>query len=378
VRPVLASLAILASLSGLGCRQLVGIEDIEPAPALSDAAPSDAAPRSDASHDAGACGCPGCTTLAFGLGLPTGLVRVRTDLYVTDYGLKPGEGALLRIPTAGGPVETVAAKLTHPSAIAADSRDIYWLDEDGKGHGVLEKRSASGGTTVALASGLGLVPELYMGLPQVPASLEIALTATDVYFVDFASNGTPGGIQVVSKGGGAVGTFVATTLADVGTASPVNTIAMVVDGNSIVLVDSNALFEGILEAPLPTGPVKVLGSNLAYPVNLAVAGNEIFFSSAGGLSGDTGAFQSISRSGGNPTTLVKGLTHPWAILVEDGFAYCSTLGQPRGGSIFKVSVDGGKEVALVTKAPQPFALASDSEHIYWVDPFCKTVMGVHK
>ncbi len=362
VRPPLAlAFALATGWLGLACRQVAGIEDIEPPRPAPDAGPR--------------CACAGCTTLAAGLGFPVGIVLVGTDLFVTDYGPKPGEGALLRIPTAGGPVERFLDGITHPSAIAADATHLYWLADDGKGHGFLETRAVSGGPVVELAHGLTAVPEVYMMLASAPTNSLLALTATDVYIVDFGLH--KGGILSVPKRGGPLGTFLKPALADAGTVSPVDTLAIATDKDSIVLIDSNTFFTGIVNAPLPSGQVRVIADNLLTPSNLASSGNDVLFCDIG-LSGRNGTLQSVPKSGGAATVLLSGLVSPWAVVADDAFAYCASIGLPVGGSIVKVALDGGPAIPLVPKTPQPFSLVVDSADVYWVDPVCKTVMKVPK
>jgi hypothetical protein len=359
----------LIALLGPACRQLAGVEEIQPPPA------PDAARVDAAKLDAGArCDCPGCTVLATGLPFPVSVVRVDRDLYVTSYGPKPGQGSLVRVPTTGGPVVTVLADLTHPSALASDGADLFWLAEDGTGRGVLQKRAVSGGPVQDLASGLQRVPLLYKGnYVTFPTSSLIAVSAMDVYFIDFLRNMGPVSVSSVSKNGGTPARFIASNLPDAGSLNPVAPLAIVAGHDALFWVDSNLNVGAILEAPFPTSSQRVLASNLVSPINLALGGDRIVFCDVG-LKGTGGTVQSIPQSGGTPTTLLKGLSFPWAIVVDQGFAYCATLGEYSNGQIVKVGLDGGAEVTIVERTPQPVALALDDASIYWVDPLCGTVM----
>ena len=232
-------------------------------------------------------------------------------------------------------------------------RIAFWLAEDGKGRGILETRAVSGGAIQNLASGLQPVPLLYKEKYVVfPTNSLMAVSSTDVYFIDFLSNTASAGVSSVPKNGGIARTFIASHLPDAGSLNPVAPIAVVADEGSLVWVDFNANISAILDAPFPTGPERVLASNLVSPINLALGGDKILFCDIG-LRGADGTVQAISKSGGTPTALLKGLSFPWAILVEDGFVYCATLGEHDNGQIVKVGLDGGAEVALVEKTRNP-------------------------
>jgi hypothetical protein len=184
-------------------------------------------------------------------------------------------------------------------------------------------------------------------------------------------------VSAVPKNGGTPGTFIASHLPDAGSLNPVAATAVVADRGSLVWVDLNANISAILDAPFPAGPQRVLASNLVSPINLTLGGEKILFCDIG-LRGSDGTLQSIPRSGGTPTILVKGLSFPWAIVLADAFIYCATLGEYYNGQIVKVSRDGGAAVAIVDKLPQPVAVAADDEAIYWVDAVCGTVMKAPK
>jgi hypothetical protein len=295
-----------------------------------------------------------------------------------NYGPTPGKGSLVRVPTGSGPVETILDKLIHPLALATDGTHLFWLAEDGKGRGLLQTRAVSGGPVVDLATGLRPFALLYEGkYTKIPTNSLLALSPTDVYFIDSLGKDRRGGISSVPKTGGSVGSLVRSNLPDAGALNPIAAIGIATDGDSVVWIDGNLAFDGIVRAPFPTGPLEVLTSNLVSPINLTVSGDEIVFCDIG-LSGRSGTILSIPKSGGAPTSLLTGLSFPWTVLVDDGFVYSATLGQYSGGQIVKVSLDGGSHVTLVDKAPQPVALVADDESIYWVDPFCETVMKAPK
>jgi hypothetical protein len=363
VHRVLAPLLIACAFAGLACRQIAGIEEIK--------LPADAGNGDGAVS----CDCPGCTVLDHDLDLPLSLVLVGDGVYVLVYGSGPGKGSLVRVPTAGGQAQVVVGALTQPISLVADATNLYWMAVDTAGSGILERVAIAGGAPVTLATGLAVPDFFTSGVVQGPTNTLIALTATDVYFVNFIG-GDPAGVRSVPVGGGDAGTLLADSLPDAGVLSTSEVYSIATNGQSLFAIEDNCLFSGIVSMPLSGGPLKVLTGDLTNPYDFTLSGQSIIFSDIG--NGVNGSVQSVPLSGGAPKFLAQDLPVPWALLVDQGFVYCTNFGSgPVPGSIVKIAQDGGKPEALA-EAPQPEDLVTDSEYVYWVDSVCGTLTKVAK
>jgi hypothetical protein len=385
---------MVAAFGALGCRQLAGIENIMPAP------PTDAPGDTPAPGDAGRCGCPGCTQLAkMGVpSLPLSLVLVGADLFVLSYGPDVGQGALLRVPTSGtgdAAPEILQGNLTRPFSIAADATHLYWIGEDGKGGGIVEKYPLAGGSAVTLASGLPTHTLISTGDVLNPSNSYLALTATDVYFVEFPG-GSPGGVDSVPIDGGVTRPFIPYNEADAGLTAdsgltdlnPVWAYAIATDGKSLFVLNVNATngvgcFDGIFEVPLSGGPPKLVINPINYGGNLALAGNDVVFTEyATGTMTAAGTLSTVPKSGAPKGKVLDGMLGlPWAIAVDQGVAYLANLSDGTNkdtGTLVKVDVGGGRPATLASSIPAIEDLVVDSEYVYWVDSSCGTVMKIRK
>jgi hypothetical protein len=377
VRRHLASLFMAGALLGLGCRQIAGIEDVQPV----DAGKS---MEARAGGPGGTCGCPGCTTLASAQGLPLSLVLVDGYVYFLDYGPEDGQGSLMRVATGGGQPETVVGNLTRPFSIAADATNFYWQAEDAKG-GIVVKRAIAGGAPETLASGLPPLTDLVTQSEILaPTTNDIALSTTDVYFVGF-SPGNFGGpeplqIESVPIAGGAVKPFISQWPNDSGSPDGgegyvLYPLAIVTDSRSVYLITSAGQI-GVLKVPIAGGVTDVLVENLENPYALALDGTILVFTDDGNFT--NGLVETVPTSGGSPSILAKGVA-PWEMVVSQGTVYFINTDQnAQVSSIDSLDLTGNKLTTLATTLPEPVAITVDSESIYWTDSFCGTVMKMHK
>jgi hypothetical protein len=362
---------LVVGVTGLGaCRLIAGIHDVEATDASSDVA--------HPPGDAGACQCSGCTTLAKNLNAPASLVLVDANLYVLCSGTDKDEGSLVRVPTTGGSVETLEPNLTWPISIATDDTNLYWLAQNDANKGIVAKRPVAGGSVVTLASGQGTPGGA--SYSSVPTNTLIALTKTDVYFVDWddcLGLDSPDAVNRVPIDGGPVEVF----LSDIplGLGADASTclgglwpIAIQTDGKSLFVMNTTGTcFDVIFEVPLSGGSASLIADELTTPTNFALAGSDVVY-----LDQDT--VQIIPQSGGAPKQLTNQLPGPWTVLTDDTYAYCLSNDLALGpGSIVKVKLSGGATTTLATSAV-PQAFVTDSENIYWVDSKCGTVMSAPK
>jgi hypothetical protein len=107
---------------------------------------TDAAPADGASGDAGDAAPP------YAPYAPVGVVADATHVYWTERGhgiAIPSDGALMKMPLAGGPPEVLVGGLHGPGDLALDGDTLYWASTDGR----IAKVNVAGGPPNVLATG---------------------------------------------------------------------------------------------------------------------------------------------------------------------------------------------------------------------------------
>jgi hypothetical protein len=110
---------------------------------------------------------------------PVGVVADATHVYWTERGhgiAIPPDGALMKMPLAGGAPEVLVAGLHGPGDLALDGDTLYWANTDGR----IMKVSVAGGSPTLLATG------------QVDP-LNVTVDATAVYWTNRGGVGAPEG-----------------------------------------------------------------------------------------------------------------------------------------------------------------------------------------
>src|SRR5580658_4212668 len=110
-------LAVLVMLCMGACRQIAGLENLEP--------PADAEPLA---YDGGpGCSCAGCTVLAHDdLLEPQSLVVVNGTVYWLDSGSSGNNGRLMSVSTtSGGPPVELVPDLNSPLSLTTDNSSLY-------------------------------------------------------------------------------------------------------------------------------------------------------------------------------------------------------------------------------------------------------------
>jgi hypothetical protein len=393
MRRAVPLLAVVAIFAWQGCRQIAGIEDLEPA----DAASTQDGPTSDAKKPvpdagigdgaggdgAGICQCEGCVELASALNSPLSLTVVGSDIYFLNYGPEDGTGSLMSVPTKGGKKRTVLGGLTRPFSLVTDGANLYFQAQDGTGaaKGVLVKYPI-GGTPQTLAAGLGELQGLVSGINIAnPTTNDIAVTPTNVYFVEYAPAGfdLPKGILSVSQEGGTVTAFASLWPNDGGPTyeggpNTLSTYAIVTDG--VALYATSILSEiGVLKIPLGGGPSEALVANLTAPYALALTGNEVIFCDDA-INLTAGSIQSIPEDGGAPTILSKSGA-VWAMVADTAknLLYFIDPGGSVPAAIKSFDLGTHEVKTVLPELAEPVSLAIDSQNVYWTDAFCGTVVS---
>jgi hypothetical protein len=158
--------------------------------------------------------------------------------------------------------------------LAIDDAYVYWAQSGPYGtKGSVSKAPLAGGTPTELATGLvtmSIESDGTLSPNSVPS--QVAVNATDVYFVDYGYM-SPSAVMRVSKNGGATQT-VATD--EVGVDAP---WTLVLDDTAAYW--TNAVYPGgtVASAPLAGGALKIVADDQWGPHALAVRDGQIYWSS---------------------------------------------------------------------------------------------------
>ena len=239
-----------------------------------------------------------------------GLAVVGPTVYWDDYNYSgassPSEpqGILTGAPIGGGQVTTLATGQGLPSALAADSTNLYWLNLQ-----QCPTPTTCGSAVMSMPVGGGTPVVVASVTPSTPNT--IAIDASNVYW------GTNDGrIEMVPKHGGTP-----TLLADYET-----TVAgMVVSGSSVYWLTSGG---DLMQTPTGGGPSTAIVVGTDSIVGLAADSTNVYFATGSDpfeTSGDSpSTIQKVPLGGGSAETLWTGTDTPEAIQVDGTSLYFTT------------------------------------------------------
>ncbi|HEX4476313.1 MAG TPA: hypothetical protein VH142_14605 [Polyangiaceae bacterium] len=283
-------------------------------------------------------------------------------------------GQCLPVPLATGQFD--------PGGITVDGTNVYWSNNGdfGGAHGSVQEIAIGGGPIIAIAS-------------NEAGPLGIALTDTDVYFVDegtSAGNYDDGAIRHVPKAGGTVATLAGKQSFPVAIAVTATTAywttldnvlqvkltggtpAVITSGTpDQLVVDSKNLYIGGADGtvslfPLTGGAVKTLATAAAGVLRLAVSATDAYFTTA-----DQVVLSTPIPAGGTIATVASTQNSPLAVAVDDEFVYWTTQGTSNrnfnDGTIVKAPVGGGPTVVLATAQVDPNSITVDATSVYWTN-----------
>jgi hypothetical protein len=127
----------------------------------------------------------------------------------TVYLTNPAAGTINSVPSAGGPVTTLASGPWSPLTIAVDAANVYWMDASS---GSAMKVPVHGGPVVTLSAASSMPPMNgvnFYGIAALPLPVAPGQTAQSVYFSreDNAGNSNAGWLLSVPTSGGSAVTL---------------------------------------------------------------------------------------------------------------------------------------------------------------------------
>lgn len=266
--------------------------------------------------------------------------------------------AVLRVPLAGGPVETLAQDNGVSSNIAVDDGFVYYMTFFGIGGQICrvpKTGAADAGPEVLAATG-------NYGMPF------IAADDANIYWTTgrFAGTTQSGSLYSVAKIGGSV------VKLNVATSAPTTSVAA--DDTNIYFANA----QGRMLAVSKTGTVTLLGLSQAGATGLLADGKKVYWANSG-----AGSIKAIDKpvggSAGTPAAqvLAGGQNEPLRIAKDDVAIYFTNRGN---GTIASCPLSGCADVARVVASDQsaPVGIAVDAVAIYWGNSGNGTVMKVAK
>jgi hypothetical protein len=271
----------------------------------------------------------------------------------------PSNNGSIAMASLGGGMQVLAGQRLAPSGIAVDATTVYWVDAGtATASGSVNKVPIAGGPVTMLASAVN------------PSA--IAVDATNVYFTTISVTAVdPGGhdtyastIARVPKAGGAV-----TVLVKSGVYTPSN---LLVDATSAYWVDGgdrSSDHTGIFKVAIGGGVPTALAIGDFYNRGLALDASSVYFATRDSI-------KKVPVAGGTATTLATApdlAPSPGALAVDAHDVFFTTTGnqstcmQYRTGTIAKIPISGGAITTLATQQAIPSAIAVDGAKVYWAE-----------
>lgn len=263
---------------------------------------------------------PTLHVLATGQSHPRGVAVASGFVWFTAF----EDGALKRVPLAGGAVETRATDLEDAQPIDVDDAFVYVGMNRARGD--VLRVPQSGGKPTKLAEEQDHV-------------LAVAVVGDRVWFT------TSNAVKSVPKVGGKT-----TTIAD--GVSGANDLAA--DDRDVFYPVYNG---GVLSAaPRAGGAPRVVLKDLAFPTAVVVRGGRVYVACTG-----DGTIRSVAPDGTGARVVASGLSYPMRMTADDTHLLVTTA----GGTVARIARDGGQVTTVATGQNQPEGIAIAGDRVIW-------------
>jgi hypothetical protein len=288
--------------------------------------------------------------LVSGLNAPAAIAIDATHLYWAEQGSFDAafnyshDGAVKRVPLAGGAVEVLASGLEDPYAIALDAGNVYWAEYGSfapfVGAAVKKKAKAGGAvTTLATQSGYGVGPQM-------------AVDSSRVYW----ANTWDGQVDSVPVGGGSTTALVITT------GWP---WSVAVDSTSLYWTE-NFAGQTVYRADLNGANQVTVGVADSYAAGIVVFGSTVAWGDTPDSNGNGLKVWSASAAGNGARTLLNP-NYPVSanLLAADGTRVYASSYSDNPGSPQSELQSGGGEKSYPPGGYFGVGIAVDSTYVYW-------------
>ncbi len=282
-----------------------------------------------------ATGCEACPVpLAEGQPFPRALRVDAGFVYWANLEAAPDTPSVLRVPSEGGPVETLASDVRSPLSIALDATHVYATEYELDGRLVRVPRG--GGATETVVQGAAPLTG-------------VAVDASGVYFADAS-----GDLFKWSLPGGPL-----TTLGNAGIHPTVLAIA---DGH--VYGGSFDAGTGIWRIPLGGGTTETVSPEVGAAPGVAASATQIAYTVIDLARPESGAVRVMGFDGGDLLTIATGQGQPAEIALHSGQAFWANA---YTGTVVRGGVSAGTPVVLASGQTSPNGVAVDGANVYWTN-----------
>lgn len=292
----------------------------------------------DHSCQGGACTNGQCqpVELANGLRSPNDIATDGTNVYWTAW--SAAFGGVFSVPVNGGALNQLTTT-SDTYGITTDGTNIYYTQyltsgsvynvPTGGGSPVLMAMGQGRPTSVSAAGGYVFFANPYTG--NISKSLNDGSTNVTVVA---ASQGAPPGVVADDS-------YVYWTCGCTSTTS------------------------GISRAPIGGGAPAVLAMNQAFPLNITMDANNVYWTNQGSTMMGDGSVMMAAKSGAQVLTVATAQDKPYDIAVNDKYIYWTT--NVAGGSVMAAPLGGGTPIVLVSGQNYPRGITTDAVAIYWTN-----------
>lgn len=279
------------------------------------------------------------TRLAEGVDHPLGLAVDGDHLYFVSGGFVRAENAVRRVPTAGGPVETLVKIGTLIGGeLAVDATHVYFTSD---GDNAILRVSKSGGEATQLA--------------KVAAPKYLALDATHVYFVTLSREDSGGTVQRIAKTGGAP---------EVLTSGQPGLDSVVLDAQHVYFRSNKGLWKLAKSGGAPQNLLPITGKqNLK---RLVADDSHLYFFLETSTSGKF-AVARLPKNGGTPETLSPIVDSAGRLALSDSHVYFFRAAGLYDNVLAKVPKAGGEAETVDGAGPNNGYLTVAFGNAYFPD-----------